>query len=250
MVLRRLIQHIKTQNWFAVGLDLLVVIVGIFLGLRFTELNEDRKDTQDSYAYLQRIHDELAVSIEASDRVRTRRLQTIEPLVDAGRVIFSAEENVQLEYEHCFTLGVSHFYNISVPELPSLAELMSAGRVHIIRDVKLRTALIKLQQTYGVLQTVIEQYTPAAHNLPAMHPQLIASAPYFDNALGEMQSSYRCDLSGMRSNQEFLNQLSENIDAYDAYLRDGLLPWNDQISSTHQQLDDYLNLVHTESKDK
>jgi hypothetical protein len=30
-------QHIQDQNWFAVGLDVLVVITGIFLGMQVTE---------------------------------------------------------------------------------------------------------------------------------------------------------------------------------------------------------------------
>ena len=43
MILRRFIQHIKEQNWFAVGLDVCVVIVGIFLGMQVTEWSEARK---------------------------------------------------------------------------------------------------------------------------------------------------------------------------------------------------------------
>ena len=34
MILRRFMQHVKEQNWFAVGLDVIVVIVGIFLGMQ------------------------------------------------------------------------------------------------------------------------------------------------------------------------------------------------------------------------
>ncbi len=34
MILRRLIKHVGDQNWVAVGLDVLVVITGIFIGLQ------------------------------------------------------------------------------------------------------------------------------------------------------------------------------------------------------------------------
>ena len=34
MLLRRLKEHLKEQNWFAVTLDLVVVVVGIFLAFR------------------------------------------------------------------------------------------------------------------------------------------------------------------------------------------------------------------------
>ena len=40
MILRRFTQHIKEQNGFAVGLDIIVVVVGIFLGMQVTEWND------------------------------------------------------------------------------------------------------------------------------------------------------------------------------------------------------------------
>ncbi len=33
MILRRFMTHVTEQNWFAVGLDAIVVITGIFLGM-------------------------------------------------------------------------------------------------------------------------------------------------------------------------------------------------------------------------
>jgi len=36
MLLRRLAVHVKTQNWFAVWLDFVIVVIGVFLGFQFT----------------------------------------------------------------------------------------------------------------------------------------------------------------------------------------------------------------------
>lgn len=47
MILRRFMKHVTDQNWFAVGLDVIVVIVGIFLGLQVQEWNENRSAQQD-----------------------------------------------------------------------------------------------------------------------------------------------------------------------------------------------------------
>ena len=62
------------------------------------------------------------------------------------------------------------------------------------------------------------------HNLSANHPNLIRAEPFFDQALGEMQSRYTCDFEQMKKNQQFWNEASENADVYDAYLREGLRP--------------------------
>lgn len=46
MILRRFMKHVTDQNWFAVGLDVLVVITGIFLGMQVTEWNEGRQGAE------------------------------------------------------------------------------------------------------------------------------------------------------------------------------------------------------------
>ena len=45
-------KYVTDQNWFAVGLDGLVVITGIFLGMLVTEWNERRKDEEDVFTIL------------------------------------------------------------------------------------------------------------------------------------------------------------------------------------------------------
>jgi len=47
MILRRFMKHVTDQNWFAVGLDVIVVIVGIFLGLQVQEWSEGRVDREE-----------------------------------------------------------------------------------------------------------------------------------------------------------------------------------------------------------
>ena len=39
MLLRRITQHVKAQNWFAVGLDFLIVVVGVFIGIQVSNWN-------------------------------------------------------------------------------------------------------------------------------------------------------------------------------------------------------------------
>jgi len=42
MILRRLTQHIKDQNWFAVALDFFIVVAGILIAFQITNWNEGR----------------------------------------------------------------------------------------------------------------------------------------------------------------------------------------------------------------
>jgi hypothetical protein len=40
MLLRRVIEHVRTQNWTAIGIDFLIVVVGVFIGIQVSNWNE------------------------------------------------------------------------------------------------------------------------------------------------------------------------------------------------------------------
>lgn len=65
MILRRFMQHVRKQDWFAVGLDVIVVIVGIFLGLQVQAWYEEQDERKREAFYLTQIHQELGQNIEA-----------------------------------------------------------------------------------------------------------------------------------------------------------------------------------------
>ncbi len=44
MLLRRVTEHVKAQNWFAVGIDFLIVVVGVFIGIQVANWNDARRD--------------------------------------------------------------------------------------------------------------------------------------------------------------------------------------------------------------
>ena len=44
MILRRITEHVKAQNWTAVALDFLIVVVGVFIGLQVANWNDARGD--------------------------------------------------------------------------------------------------------------------------------------------------------------------------------------------------------------
>ncbi len=50
MLLRRVTKHVKEQNWTAVTLDFVIVVIGVVVGLQFSNWNENRAD---SSAYVQ-----------------------------------------------------------------------------------------------------------------------------------------------------------------------------------------------------
>lgn len=51
MILRRLAEGIRQQDWFTFVVELLIVVVGIIIGLQVDDWNEMRKDRLEERAY-------------------------------------------------------------------------------------------------------------------------------------------------------------------------------------------------------
>jgi len=60
MLLRRITEHVKTQNWVAVAIDFFIVVVGVFIGIQVSNWNEIRQEEQKTHTYIERIREDLA----------------------------------------------------------------------------------------------------------------------------------------------------------------------------------------------
>ena len=67
MLLRRITEHVKSQNWTAVGLDFIIVVAGILIAFQITEWNEARSDRQRETQILRDIATDIAADIELYD---------------------------------------------------------------------------------------------------------------------------------------------------------------------------------------
>ena len=62
MFLRRISAHIRGENWSTVVLDLLVVVVGLFLGLQIDTWWEGQKEARIESTYLQEIREDFELN--------------------------------------------------------------------------------------------------------------------------------------------------------------------------------------------
>jgi hypothetical protein len=51
MILRRVREHFQAQNWFAVAIDLAIVVVGVFLGIQAANWNQARVERSEADEY-------------------------------------------------------------------------------------------------------------------------------------------------------------------------------------------------------
>ena len=62
MIPRRLYEHVNTHNWFAVVIDLVIVVVGVFIGIQVSNWNSERREQLAARTYIERIREDIAGS--------------------------------------------------------------------------------------------------------------------------------------------------------------------------------------------
>lgn len=62
MIIRRMADGIRTQNWFTVIVEIFIVVIGIFLGLQVSEWNEDRAQAERTKQVIQTLREDLQQS--------------------------------------------------------------------------------------------------------------------------------------------------------------------------------------------
>lgn len=72
MLLRRVAEHTKAQNWFAVTLDFLIVVVGVFIGIEVANWNEAREDRQEERRYYGQLLVDLRTDLETLAEAKRR----------------------------------------------------------------------------------------------------------------------------------------------------------------------------------
>ena len=67
MLLRRMIEHVRKQDWFAVAIDFVVVVVGVFLGIQLGNWNDERVFDNHERTLLLELRAEIAQGIELTN---------------------------------------------------------------------------------------------------------------------------------------------------------------------------------------
>ena len=150
MILRSVIKHVRDQNWVAVALDFLIVVVGVFIGIQVANWNEERAegDLADRYR-LQLIEDVRAdlADIEVGYRTSEWRLAALTALLErSGAPIvdttYLPERELSLPRPAVANDSITYLMNASTytrfldNDQPAYVSLLSSGNARLIGRIK------------------------------------------------------------------------------------------------------------------
>jgi hypothetical protein len=75
MILRRIAQHMKQQHWTGVFIELLIVILGVFIGLQVDNWNQARVERGAEITYLSALSQDVSYSITSLEKSRQELIE-------------------------------------------------------------------------------------------------------------------------------------------------------------------------------
>jgi hypothetical protein len=143
MALRSIAAHMRQQDWTAVAIEILIVIVGVFIGLQVSNWNDTRRENERGREYLQRLQAELL-----QDAGMLTNISTFWTEVAAnGEIAMTyAEDGVLHEGSAWQTLlayyQASQVWPYRKPDV-TFQEIRSTGSLLLIRDTALRERIAR-----------------------------------------------------------------------------------------------------------
>lgn|GEM_PF-1205993 len=193
MLLRRLTQHVQNQNWFAVFLDFIIVVVGVFIGLQVGNWNQAVKERAKEAIVIAQLEDEFTSVLESAKMAKVSSDNSLQATRHVLRVIRDGKEPDDKD-TFLKSLRMAGSFEAGPSEPVTLVELLSSGGLSELSSPDLRTALVQyheLSTSQAELSSLVLQRisTPDDGFHDAIHIN-----PDFNPSLDNLLERYEWDL--------------------------------------------------------
>ena len=254
MIFRRVKAHVAKEDWFAVFIDFIIVVFGVFMGLQVANWSAARVDRVDEITFLNALHQDIVEAERISRRILNIRITVFNDLESAVDILFERTAWRDLSNAECTAIGNSHIAGVIWTDLPSLSGLRDAGRTGILRDDALLQNLATLMQRQEAMDKITEAVQITTVDLTRAHPELFKITPVkiplgTESGRTEYDTIFVCDGKKLQQNRSAMNTVAVNFEAFDAVVNlVGVKPWAAQTSAIHEQLDEILGITHADGE--
>jgi hypothetical protein len=156
-ILGRLTAAVREQNWFAVVLEVIIVIVGVVIGFQVNAWGNERSARTQERELLRGLRAELAANIDLLDRVADEHRQSIR---QSRRVLaWTGPEPPDVPSAVMDTLLVDLISEIPAyhPAMGEVDAMLGAGQLGLVRDDSLRAMLATWPNVLARLRAVEDE---------------------------------------------------------------------------------------------
>jgi hypothetical protein len=165
--LLRVAEHIRTQNWTAIAIDFVIVVIGVFVGIQVANWNDERRTQQRETEFIAR----LLVDFERIDARLTEDGERWERNLESAKRLLSDLAAWKLDGawprdEAAMLVDLNNITSTrtAAPRAATYVEMQSAAQLGILRDTQLRDALrdydVLANRAAGLHATLLERTEP------------------------------------------------------------------------------------------
>ena len=174
-MIRNITKHIREQNWIGLGLDFIVVVLGIFVGLQASEWNQGRLDRDEANYHIDFLIEELNEAINtAADEIKTAEEVVVQSFTAA---MLLTQKTWDPSERKRFEKAISSTYELWGPKYRpvSLRRIVDDGKLDLIESKELQKAILRFDSSY---REAIEQ-TKTAYGFSQIHTSKITTSMRF-----------------------------------------------------------------------
>jgi len=226
MLVKRLAEHVRKQDWFLVGVEIMIVVVGIFIALQVDDWNQQRKDIALERQYLAR----MQIEFERLLAVEEGRLRWNDERIAKGALIQKVMDNQHLpdDERQTFEYGLYLLGAVNRARLSwgTVEELRSTGNIQLVRDWSLRQHLTDVENEFKWNERLEDEYAEIAlHYRQELnkHYRITRGHQAGDGHIGAVDLEY--DESVFWSDATLANMIASLIDYQkrtDVHMRENL----------------------------
>ena len=174
MIQRRFIERLRTHDWFAVALELLIVVVGVFLGMQVTNWNAERISRRTAQSYVERLREDLA----RNERTLTGRIAYYRQVKVHALATLAAFESPKEAHGETFLVDAYQASQILSPVIDksTYLELISAGAMNTIPSVAVRRRIATFYQNATAIEEILAYIPPYRESLRRQMPYPVQEA--------------------------------------------------------------------------
>ncbi len=142
MILRRIVDHVKKQQWTGAFIELAIVVLGVFIGLQANNWNMARQNRAAEVVYLRALakdFDSIGASVQAQIDFEKTIAHYINQSLDEIEAPPSNNRNLRLG----MLLSQLAARSTLKIDSPTFQELQSSGHLGLIRDPALRGRIVE-----------------------------------------------------------------------------------------------------------
>jgi hypothetical protein len=136
MILRRLSQSLKQQNWTAIWIEFILLVAGVFLGIQVSNWNQERETAKKAAVFTERLRNDLRVEVW---RFMALHLYYRDVVENAQLTLGDLEGSHRLSNDALLIAAYrATQYSEFIQYRATYDELTSTGNIGLVADPKLR----------------------------------------------------------------------------------------------------------------